>query len=326
MRKILITTALTVVAGAGAASSCEVSLGEMDWGSAKIGTAIEAFILEKGYDCDVEVIATTTIPAITSMTETGSPDAITEVWMNTGGTALEKPLSDGTVINAGAVLSDGGVEGWWIPKAFAESHPEIKTVADVLAHPELFPDVESPGKGAFVNCPSGWACQTINGNLLKAYGATETFTNVDPGSGEALAASIARASEKGDGWFGYYWAPTSVLGKYPMVQVEMAAHDDASYACLADPACANPTPNSYKAAEVNMIYTKAFAEREPAAAAFLDSVSFTNDVMNAVLAWQEDNKAEAAQAAGYFAVTYPEVWQAWVSTEAAEKITAALAQ
>jgi glycine betaine/proline transport system substrate-binding protein len=326
MRRILYTTALTIAAGTGAASACTVSLGEMDWGSAKIGTAIQAFILEKGYGCTVEVISTTTIPAITSMTETGSPDAITEVWMNTGGTALEKPLADGTVVNAGPVLSDGGVEGWWIPKAFAEAHPEIRTVADVLANPQLFPDPESPGKGAFFNCPSGWTCQTINTNLLRAFGMTEAFTDVDPGSGESLAASIARASERGDGWFGYYWAPTSVLGKYPMVMIEMAPHDAASYDCLADPACASPTPNSYRAAEVNMIYTKAFAEREPEAAAFLDSVSFTNDVMNAVLAWQEDNGAEASQAAGYFAVTYPEVWKAWVTPEAAEKVTAALSQ
>lgn len=326
MRNLLITSALAIVSSAGAASACTATLAEMDWGSARIGTAIEKFILEKGYDCTVEVIATTTIPAITSMTETGSPEVITEVWMNTGGTALAKPLADKTVVNAGPVLADGGVEGWWIPKAFSDANPTIKTVADVLANPQLFPDAETPGKGAFYNCPSGWACQTINANLLKAYGGTETFTNVDPGSGEALAATIARASEKGEGWFGYYWAPTSVLGKYPMVQIEMAPHDEASYGCLADEACADPKPNSYKPAEVNMIYTAAFAEREPAAAAFLDSVAFGNDVMNAVLAWQEDNKAEAAQAAGYFAVTYPDVWKTWVTPEAAEKVAAALGQ
>jgi glycine betaine/proline transport system substrate-binding protein len=75
-----------------------------------------------------------------------------------------------------------------------------------------------------------------------------------------------------------------------------------------------------------MIYTAAFAEREPAAAAFLNSVAFGNDLMNAVLAWQEDNKAEAAQAAVYFAVTYPDVWKTWVTPEAAEKVAAALGQ
>ena len=73
-----------------------------------------------------------------------------------------------------------------------------------------------------------------------------------------------------------------------------------------------------------MVYTKAFAEREADAANFLDSVAISNDVMNDVLAWQEDNKAEPAQAAGYFAVTYPDVWKAWMTPEAAEKVAAAL--
>lgn len=311
-------------ATAGAAQACTVSIGEMNWGSAQIATAIEKYILETGYGCEVEVIATTTIPAITSMIETGKPEVITEVWMNAAGAPLEKPLAEGLVIDAGAVLSDGGVEGWWMPKAFAEQHPEIKTVADVLAHPELFPDAEKPGMGAFYNCPSGWACQTVNSNMFRAYGFEGRFTDIDPGSAEALAASIARASDKGVAWFGYYWAPTSIMGRYPMTQIEMAPYDSASYDCLKEESCADPKPNSYPASQVSMVYTKAFAEREVAAAAFLDSVAISNDVMNAVLAWQEDNKAEPAHAAGFFAVTYPDVWKAWVTPEAAELVTAAL--
>jgi glycine betaine/proline transport system substrate-binding protein len=196
----------------------------------------------------------------------------------------------------------------------------------VLTNPQLFADPESPCIGAFFNCPSGCASQTINTDLLRAYSTTEAFADVDPGLGEALTASIARASERGEGWFGSYWAPTSVLGKYPMVMFEMAAYNAGTYVCLADAACAAPASNNYRAAEVNMIYTAAFAEREPAAAAFLDSVSFTNDVMNAVLAWQEDNGADTSQATGYFAVTYPEVWQAWLTPETAANVTAALSQ
>lgn len=326
MRKLLYGTLILFGTTASAAQACTVSIGEMNWGSAQIGTAIEKFILEVGYDCKVEVIATTTIPAITSMIETGKPEVITEVWMNAAGAPLEKPLADGLVIDAGAVLTDGGVEGWWIPKAFAEAHPEIRTVADVLANPGLFPDPEKPGMGAFYNCPSGWACQTVNRNLFRAYGFEGVFTDVDPGSAEALAASIARATQKGEAWFGYYWAPTSVMGRYPMVQLEMAPHDSEAYACLTDEACADPKPNRYPAARVSMVYTAAFAEREVAAAQFLDTVAFTNDVMNDVLAWQEDNKAEPAHAAGYFAVTYPEVWKAWVPAEVAAKVSAALGQ
>ena len=37
------------------------------------------------------------------------------------------------------------------------------------------------------------------------------FRLVDPGSGGALAGAIAEAYNKGEGWLGYYWAPTAVL-------------------------------------------------------------------------------------------------------------------
>jgi glycine betaine/proline transport system substrate-binding protein len=41
------------------------------------------------------------------------------------------------------------------------------------------------------------------------------------GSGETLQTSIAAAYADKAPWFGYYWAPTAVLGKYPMVRVEV---------------------------------------------------------------------------------------------------------
>ncbi|GIR66009.1 MAG: hypothetical protein CM15mP70_11160 [Pelagibacteraceae bacterium] len=47
-------------------------------------------------------------------------------------------------------------------------------------------------------------------------GEGKGFNLVDRSSGGALAGSIAEAYEKGEGWLGYYWAPTAILGKYPM--------------------------------------------------------------------------------------------------------------
>ena len=49
---------------------------------------------------------------------------------------------------------------------------------------------------------------------------------IDPGSGAALAGSIARAYERQQPWFGYYWSPTPVLGKYDMVKVDFGSGTD----------------------------------------------------------------------------------------------------
>lgn len=303
-----------------AANACEVSIAENNWDSAMIGTAIEKFFLEESFGCKVDVIATSTVPGLTSMMEKGKPDVMSEVWMNTEEALIKKGLADGKLVDAGPVLEDGAVEAWYITKKVADEHPDIRSVYDVLKNPQLFPDPENPEKGAFYNCPSDWVCQRVNNNLLRAYGLDEKFTNINPGSAEALAASIARASTRGEPWFGYYFGPTSVLGKYPMVRLEMEPFDEASSECMASLDCKNPVKSQFQASVVNMLFTEAFRKREPEAAALLDKISFSNEVIEDVMAWKETNKAETSQAAGYFVKTYPDVWEAWVDDETAQKI------
>ena len=39
---------------------------------------------------------------------------------------------------------------------------------------------------------------------------------VETGSAAGLDGSIAKAAERGENWFGYYWSPTALIGKYNM--------------------------------------------------------------------------------------------------------------
>ena len=70
-------------------------------------------------------------------------------------------------MNKAPILGLG--EGWWIPPFTAKAHPELKTVLDIIEHPELFPDSEDPSKGAFIGCPAGWGCQHVNNSLFRAF-------------------------------------------------------------------------------------------------------------------------------------------------------------
>ena len=42
---------------------------------------------------------------------------------------------------------------------------------------------------------------------------------IDPGSAAGLDGSIAKASDSNEPWFGYYWNPTSMVGKYNLNQL-----------------------------------------------------------------------------------------------------------
>ena len=148
MKKLLASTVLAVglmgFAGAASAEDCgRVTIANMNWASAEVLANIDQIILSEGYGCDAELVAGDTTPTLTSMVEKQEPDVAPEAWINSLRTLLDAAVAEGKLHYASESLSDGGVEGWWIPKYLADEHPEIKTIDDALAHPDLFP---APGK------------------------------------------------------------------------------------------------------------------------------------------------------------------------------------
>lgn len=324
-----VTTALAAVTlspAALAADTCgRVTIAEMSWNSAAMLAHMEAVILREGYGCDAELVPGDTVPTITSMTEKGEPDLAPEIWPNAAKDIIAEAEAEGRLVVATKTLSDGGQEGWFVPDYMVAAHPDLATIEGIKANAALFPDPEEPGKGRFYNCPSGWQCQIVNENLFKAYGLDEAgFTMFDPGSGPGLAGAIAKAYEREEPIFAYYFSPTAVLGKYDMVMVGGMTHDPETWDCVTSPDCADPRPNFYPASDVLTLATRRFAEAAPDAFGFVSSVSVPTEVINAVLAWQEDNQATAEDAALYFLETYPELWTAWVPGEVADRVKAAL--
>ena len=300
-------------AGAAAADCGEVSITEMDWASSAVVTSVAKFLMEQGYGCTVTVVPTTTVPAMTSVAETGEPDILTELW--TSYTEVYEELrAAGKLTELSKVLSDGGVEAWWIPQYLAEAHPELTTLEGIKANPDLV-------GGRFHDCPSGWGCDITNNNNFIAAGLGDAgVERFQHGSGETLATSIAAAYTAEEPWFGYYWAPTSVLGKYPMVQVEMPAYDAEKHTCNGLEDCATPGLSAYPVSNVVTAATADFVAREPEAAELMRNITFTNAQMGEVLAWQESNEASYEEAAVYFLTTYKDVWGGWLNDAAREKL------
>ena len=152
------------------------------------------------------------------------------------------------------------------------------------------------------------------------------FELIDPGSAAGLDGSIANAFAKQKGWLGYYWAPTSVLGKYEMVALDMEAdHDPVEWAeCTLVPDCAEPKVNDWITADVFTVVTDDLAEGNPVAMRYLGERAWSNATVNELLAWQADEKASNEDTAYHFLETSEDVWSEWVSPQAAEKIKAAL--
>lgn len=293
----------------------EVSIAEMNWASAEVVTNVEKFLMEQGYGCTVKVVPSDTVPAVTSLAENNEPDTVSELWVNSAGDAYAKLKEQGKVKELGKVLDPGGVEGWWIPSYLAEAHPELKTIEGVLANPELV-------GGVFNNCPDGWGCRIVNDNLIPAFDLKgHGFEIFNHGSGETLATSMASAYENEEPWFGYYWAPTALLGKYDMVSVDLGDYDAEAFAADQNPENPNPKPSSFPDAPVVTVVTSDFADREPGIAEFLSKVSFDVDDMNAVLAWKDENNASGEEAAVHYLTNYQDKWSGWLDDATREKLS-----
>lgn len=307
--------ALTIGAGVSdARADCgKVSITEMDWASASVVTNVAKFIMEQGYGCKVAVVPSSTVPAATSLAENGKPDIVTEMWVNSS-PVYQKLEAQGKVQTVANVLSDGGVESWWIPKYLADKHPQLKTIEGILANPKLV-------GGRFHNCPDGWGCRKTNDNLKVAFDleghGLEVFNH---GSGETLSGSVAAAFADKKPWFGYYWAPTSLLGKYEMVSVDLGPHRADIHKCNAKSVCATPGKSSYPSARVVTGVTASFAKREPDVVKMLSKLTFTNQQMGSILAWKEGKNASSEEAAVKFLTSHKDVWSGWLNDGAKSKL------
>lgn len=329
MKKHLLVASLLTVSATAQASECgNVQIAEMNWATAQLIANVDRFILEHAFDCDAELVPGDSVPTSTSMIEKQQPDIAPELWINSVKESLEQAVADGKLSVAGKVFSEGGQQGFWIPSYMVEKEPSLATIEGIKAHPEMFPHPEDPDKSGFFGCPSGWACQIIAANIYRALSLEDNnFELVDPGSAAGLDGSLSRAYERGEGWFGYYWAPTALLGKYEMTLVDLGSDvEDEQYFmdCITQIDCADPKPSIIPSSPVYTYTTAELSGRSPEIMAYLSTRSFTNQQLNTVLAWMADNQADGDIAAEYFLTEYEDLWTAWLSEERIAKVKSAL--
>ena len=315
MRKlpiILAAGALAVPVAAHAQSNeCgDVSITEMNWASAQVVTSIASFIMEQGYGCNVEVVPSDTVPAVTSVSQNGEPDIVTELWLNSTGETYDDLVAAGEIVEAGAVLDPGGVEGWWIPTYLAEAHPELTTIEGVLNNPELV-------DARFYNCPEGWGCRVVSDNLAAALDLEGNGIEVfNAGSGQVLATSMADAVMNEQPWFGYYWGPTVPLGAYDMTRIDMGPVVEDVHLRNQNADTDNPGVSDFPAAPVVTAVTTDFQQTNPEIFALLENMTFNTSDMSAILAWMDENNASAEEAAVYYLSNYQDQWGSWLNDDA----------
>ena len=306
----------------GAVAACgEVTIAEMNWASAEFMANVDKIILEAGYGCSVELIPGATLTTFASMDTKGVPDVAPELWTQAVEVPLQAAIASGSLLSVNPKPIAGAGEGWVVPSYTLANHPELKTVLDIIEHPELFPFNEDPSKGAFIGCPAGWGCQQVNANLFRAFDMeAKGWVLVDPGSAAGLDGAMAKAVDRGDDYFGYYWSPTAMMGKYNMQMVDFGVpfvEMDHWTNCLTQAECAQPQQSAWSASEINTIVTDSFINNnDPKAVAYFGKRVFPAAEMGAMLVYMGDNQAGGEDAAIEFLLNYESLWTQWVGVQA----------
>ena len=329
MKKILLAAfsfGAVLSAGAAHAACGDITLAVFSWQSAEAQAYVDKFILNNGYGCNATTVAGDTVPTITSMIEKGQPDIAPDAAPTLLGDFYAKGVAEGRVSRIGTSISDGSVSGWYVPQYLADAHPDIKTVDDAMKHPELFPSPEDPSKGAVIQGPQGWGDTVVTAQLFKALN-NPNFVLVPTGSGAALDGVIAKAYEQKQGFIAQYWAPTSLLVKYPMVRLEGLKHDDAEWKrCTSKQDCPDPKPNYWAQTEEVTLASSKFTEGPDFSVVkdYLAKRSWSQAEVGKVMLWMTDNQANGEDGAKWFIKNMPDVWTKWVPADVAEKVKAAL--
>ncbi|MCW3481939.1 ABC transporter substrate-binding protein [Neisseriaceae bacterium JH1-16] len=327
--------ALTAVPANAATASTWCNAGKplkfagLNWESASFLTELLRLVTEKGYGCQTESIPGSTVTMENALAS-NDVQVLAEEWVGRSD-AWNDAAKAGKVKALGKTIV-GASEGWYVPDYLVKGDAKrgikpaaagLTSVADLPKYKAVFKDAEEPGKGRFLNCPTGWSCEGVNSQKLKAYKLTDSYTNFRPGTGAALDAEIASAYQRGKPVLFYYWAPTALFGKYRFVQLKEPAYNEACFKTLSDKDNAAPCGSASPAALIQVGVSKALNDSDPALVAFFSKFNVPIELLNKTLADQAEHKTPWPQLARDFVRQHPEVVKGWVPADVSTKVIAA---
>jgi glycine betaine/proline transport system substrate-binding protein len=302
---------------------------DLNWNSAQVHNRIAGFILKNGYGYEVDFMPHTTVSGIIAVTR-GAVDINMEIWVELQHEAYAKALVAGRILDLGQNYSDAW-QGWIVPTYVIEGDPQrdiqarapgLKSVADLPRYWEVFKDPDDPTKGRYINGIPGTEYGIIGERKIDAYGLRKYY-NVFGHPEWGADYGLVDAYQKGRPWFGYYWTPSWVMGKFKMTVIEEPPFDKALWAD--NLAC------SYPPTHVNIVVAVSLLERALEVVKFLKKYKTDIEINNNFLAQMDDNmgyaddeKINIKKAAIWFLKNHESLWTTWIPEDVAIKVKAAL--
>ena len=292
---------------------------DLNWSSAQLQNRIAQYLVEKGYGYPTDVLFGATLPLFNGL-RNGDTHVTMEIWLPNQDEAWNEARANGEVYSVGLSLGKDWQSAFVIPRYLQEQYPELDSVDDLKEqqYKDLFKTAETGDKARLVSCVIGWACEVVNAAQVDGYGLMEHVEIINPGDGAALNADVYGAYEREEPWLGYQWGTNDPALKLDLVRLEEPAYSDQCW--FTTKACA------YEDATILIAVVPDLPARAPDVIEMLQAWDFNIDIYKAAVQWQDANPdADTNATALWWLSSNEDIWSEWVTSEAAESVSIALA-
>ena len=297
-----------------------IIFGDLNWSSALLQNRIAQYIVEYGYGYPTEVKFGATLPLFQGL-KRGDTHVTMEIWLPNQDEAWEEARSEGAVLSVGKSLGNDWQSAFVIPAYLQEQYPELDSIEDLKdqQYKDLFKTAETGDKARLVSCVIGWSCEEVNAAQIIGYELTDHVEIVNPGDGAALNADLYGAYERQEPWLGYQWGTNDPALQLDLVRLEEPAYSDQCW--FTTKACA------YEDATILIAVNPDLPAAAPDVIDVLRKWDFNIDIYKAVVRWSAANPdADTNTTALWWLNSNTDIWEQWVTADAAAAVNAALAE
>ncbi|MDI3385641.1 ABC transporter substrate-binding protein [Streptomyces sp. B-S-A8] len=281
-------------------SDDKVTLAQPSWAGAQANIAVAKKLLEDELGVEVDVRQMNETAAFTAM-DGGQADAVLEDWHGNPKqlkTFVEKKKS---VVSAGELGVKGHI-GWYVPKYYADKHPDITNWKNLNKYADDFKTSESKGKGQFIGADPEYSQHDTG--IIKNLDLD--FTHVPSGSESAQQEEIERLYKAKKPFLTYWWTPQVLQNELELVEVELPKYTKGCNVPVEKADC------GYPHVDLEKFMNADFAKNGGDAAEFIKNFKWSNEDQDAVVNYMTQDKMKPEAAAEKWIKENKDVWEAWL--------------
>lgn len=231
----------------------------------------------------------------------GKADAILEDW--DGQPKKQKLYIDQkkTVVKGGDLGVTGHI-GWYVPKYYADKHPEILDYKNLNKFAKDFKSNRSGDKGEFIGAAPSYT--TYDEHLIKNHKLN--FKIKDTGNEAAQIKEIQRKYAAKEPFISYWWEPLWANADMEMVEVKLPAFKEGCNEPEAKTEC------GYANTPLQKYFNADFAKDGGDAAEFLKNFKWTTEEQNEVAMSIAKDKMSGEAAAEKWIKDNKATWEKWL--------------